>query len=90
MEIKVIDLVLQIATLILGGGLGAAVLGYVRNRRKDSLDAYSDMHDKLAARLVHLENELSAERARCLTLQLKVAELEREVAVLRERQDKQK
>lgn len=85
MEGQLIDLVLQIATLALGGGLGAAILSYVRNRRKDSLDAYSDLYEKLSARVVHLENELETERERTTALRQRVSDLEREIDLTRQR-----
>ena len=68
----VIEAGIQLATVLGAGGLGAAFLAYHRNRRKDSMDSYSDLVAKLEARCValegrcdSLERELRREREEC-------------------------
>ena len=63
---------IQVATVLGAGGLGAAFLAYHRNRRKDSMDSYSDLVSKLEARCVtleertdKLEKDLIRERKEC-------------------------
>lgn len=63
---------IQLAGLLGAGGLGAALLSYHRNRRKDSMDSYSDLVGKLEARCEQqdkridaLEADLRRERAEC-------------------------
>lgn len=85
MEVQLVDLGLQVATLILGGGLGAAVLTYARNRRKDAMDAYSDLYDKLSARCIDLEAQLAAEIERRRELEHEMANLRAELAAIRAR-----
>ena len=66
------DILLQIGALLGGGGAVAALLTYMRARRKDSMDAYSDLVGKLEVRCEKLENrcdlldeQIKAERIEC-------------------------
>lgn len=89
---SVIEAGIQLATVLGAGGLGAALLSYHRNRRKDSMDAYSDLVAKLEARCVTLEERcdsldkaLRREREEIARLRLDLA-AEREARAGLERQ----
>lgn len=63
---------IQLATVFGAGGMGAAFLAYHRNRRKDSMDSYSDLVALLEARCASqderidgLEKALKREREEC-------------------------
>ena len=49
------DVLVQIGVLAGGGAGVAAILSYIRNRRKDSMDGYSDLVGRLEVRCATLE-----------------------------------
>ena len=69
---EVTDFLIQAGSLAGGAAAFAAVLAYLRNRRKDSMDAYSDLVGKLEVRCAmlekrcdELEKQIRAEREEC-------------------------
>ena len=53
--------VLNLLTLLLGGGFGAALLTYLRNRKKDDQDDGATFRSDLMARVSELETRLDAQ-----------------------------
>lgn len=53
--VEFIDVLLQVFVLLGGGVFLAALLNYKRTRRKDSMDAYSDLYEKVSQRCADLE-----------------------------------
>lgn len=86
---NVIDLVLQAGTLLGGMGLGAALLPYLRNRRKDSMDAYSDLYEKVRESCDRCEQENKELRERIRGMEAEISQL-RAVLPAEVREDAQK
>ena len=75
------DLLIWFGTLLGGGGMGAAILTYLRNSRKDSMDAYSDLVGKLEVRCETLEK-------RCDGLEKQITQERKDCAIELAKRDK--